>query len=344
MPDFAYPGVLILLAPLLAGFVWRWMRAPAAIGVPSVGHYRPGVKPRRRMPAPRHFTLILEGLAAAIIIAALARPQQSVEVVPVSRDGTDIMVVLDFSNSMDLYDPEPGRSNIQNDRDVRAGILVDRVGVARQQIARFVKRRPDDRIGFAIFGHHSYTSCPPTLDHAFLLGQVGQLTNSLLNRSERGTNIAAGVAAGINALVDHGELRRTVILITDGENTVNDPVFTPLEAARLAAEKDITIHAVAIGSETPYATKERRWILQHKSFNTKMIEQIATTAKGRFFRPTDNAGFETVMDTIDALETTSRTHPAVIYHRDLFPGLTVAAGILLLAAFVLRRTLLLEIA
>jgi Ca-activated chloride channel family protein len=285
----------------------------------------------------------LEGLAGILMIAALTRPQQSIEVVPVTRDGTDLMIVLDFSNSMDLFDPEPGKSGAQNDRDIERGILVDRLGVARGQIARFVKRRQDDRIGLAIFGMHSFTACPPTLDHDFVLAQVEQLTNSLLSRNERGTNIAAGLAAGINELVDHGDRRRTIVLITDGENTVNDPVFTPIEAARLAAEKDITIHAVAIGSENPYAPSRIRWILQQKSFNTRAIEALASTANGRFFRPTDNEGFEAVMDTIDALETTSRTHPAVIYHRDLFPYFCITAGMALLSAFVLRRTLLLEI-
>jgi len=154
---------------------------------------------------------------------------------------------------------------------------------------------------------------------------VNQLTNSLLGRNERGTNIAAGLAAGINALVDKADRRRTIILITDGENTINDPVFTPMEAAQLAAEKEITVHAIAIGSKTPYALRHQRWMLQNETFNTKAIENLATATKGRFFRPTDNEGFEAVMDTVDALETTSRTHPAVIYHRDLFPFLTGAA-------------------
>ncbi|MFT4549659.1 MAG: Ca-activated chloride channel family protein [Verrucomicrobiales bacterium] len=342
MPDFAHPWVFLLLLPLLVGLLLRWVSAPPSIGVPSTAHYRPDAR-RRRLFAPRHFLLLLEGLAGLLIITALARPQLSIEVVPVTRDGTDLMIVLDFSNSMDLFDPQPGRSESRNLRDIEQGFLVDRLTVARTQIARFVKRRPDDRIGLAIFGMHSFTACPPTLDHDFVLAQVAQLTNSLLSRNERGTNIASGLAAGINELVDHGERRRTIILITDGENTVNDPVFTPLEAASLAAEKDITIHAVAIGSDSPYAPPDIRWMLQNRSFNTKAIEALASTANGRFFRPTDIGGFEAVMDTIDALETTTRTHPAVIYQRDLFPFLTIAAAISLLGAFVLRRTLLLEI-
>ena len=342
MPEFAHPIVFLLVLPLLVGLVMRWIGSPPAIGVPSAKHYRPDLKERRWL-NPRRCMLLLEGLAGLLMITALARPQQSVEVVPVTRDGTDLMVVLDFSNSMDLFDPEVGKSEYATEEDIRRGILVDRLAVARAQIARFVKRRSDDRIGLAIFGMHSFTACPPTLDHDFVLAQVDQLTNSLLARSERGTNIAAGLAAGINELVAHGDRRRTIILITDGENTVNDPVFTPIEAAELAKEKDITIHAVAIGSQNPYAEPQNRWMLQNRSFNTKAIEKLATTANGQFFRPTDTGGFEAVMDTIDKLETTTRTHPAVIYQRDLFPYLTMGAGGILLLAFILRRTFLHEI-
>ncbi len=343
MPEFAHPFVFLLLIPLIVGAVWQWVRDPAAIGVPAATLYRPNAKKSRR-PGSRHFILLLEVIAGALIITALARPQQSVEVVPVTKEGTDIMIVLDFSNSMDLYDPDPGNTSRRNNEDIVKGELVDRLAVARQQIGRFIGRRSGDRIGLAIFGHRAYTACPPTLDHDFLTAQIDQLINTLLSVDERGTNIAAGLAAGINSLVDYGERRKTIILITDGENTINDPVFTPIEAARLAAEKDITIHAVAIGSDHPHATPDRAWILQNKSFNTKAIEKLATTANGRFFRSTDVEGFETVMDTIDTLETTSRTQPAIIYRRDLFPALCMAAGILALTTFILRRTLLHQIA
>ena len=113
-----------------------------------------------------------------------------------------------------------------------------------------------------------------------------------------------------------------------------------METARIARDKKIAIHAVAIGSDTPF-TLERMPTLH---FNTRTLEQIANTANGHFFRAKDNSGFQTVMDTIDELETTTRTHPALIFMRDLFPTILLIGAGLLISSFVLRHTLLMEVA
>lgn len=341
MPTFAHPSLLWLLLPLGAALVWRWLSAPAAIAVSSTTHFRPTPPPR--LLAPRHLLLALEVIAAAAFIIALARPQYDIEVMPVSREGTDIMLVLDYSNSMDAFDPDPGVSKSAVSAAIADGTLLDRLGVAREQIARFVKRRPGDRIGLVIFGIDSYVACPPTLDHDFLVAQVGQLTNSLLGGHERGTNIAGGIAAAINTLIDHGENRRTIVLITDGDNTIRDKVFTTTGAAEAAAAKDITIHTVGIGSDNPHL-RRGGGNANNVRFDTRTLEKIASTAGGRFFRAKNNQGFEDVMDTIDALETSSRIHPALIFQRDVYPPVLLFGAAALLVAYLLRQTLLLEIA
>lgn len=338
---YAHPHFLWLIAPVLAGVVWRWLSVPAAIAVSSTRHYTS--TPNRKYFAPRHLLLILETMAAIAFIAALSRPQRDVELIPVTKEGIDIMLVLDYSNSMDAFDPDPSLDDQSIRQGIRTGAIKDRLGVARDQIARFVKRRSGDRIGLVIFGVEDYPAVPPTGDHDYLIAFIDQLRNDLLTRADRGTNIAGGISAGINALLNKSEGRRTMILITDGDHTVDDSVFTPVTAARAARDKNITIHTVGIGSDTPYLSGWLAGAGAPIGFDTRNLEQIAAITNGRFFRAKDNKGFEDVMDTIDSLETTSRSHPALVYQADLYPKLLFLGIGFLSIAFLLRHTLLREI-
>lgn len=346
MPDFnfAYPYVLLLLLPLVGGAVWRWISTPAAIAVSSTSHYAPKKSSQKNQKfAPRHFLLLLETLAAAAFIVALARPQADIELVPITKEGTDIMIVLDYSNSMDAYDPDSSMDDFSVRQAIREGRLKDRLGVARDQIARFVKRRSGDRIGLVIFGIEAFPCVPPTIDHDYLVAFVNQLENSLLEMAERGTNIAGGISAGINALKGYSETRQTMVLITDGDHTVDDPVFTPTTAAEAARDLGIVIHTIGIGSDDPFLTGNLARMGAPVRFDTRNLERIAAITNGRFFRATDNQGFEEVMDTIDALETTSRTQPAIVFQRDLYPPILIIGCLALALNFLLRFTILREI-
>jgi len=338
---FAHPHVLWLFIPLAGGLIWRWFSTPASIAVSSTAHYTKAAAPKHF--APRHILLFLEVLAAAAFITALARPQSDVELVPVTKEGTDIMLVLDYSNSMDAFDPPTSMADFTVRKAIAEGRLKDRLGVARDQIKRFVQRRSGDRIGLVIFGHQGFTAVAPTPDHDYLVAYVNTLENSLLNQSERGTNIAGGISQAINALEDYRETRRTIVLITDGDHTVPDPVFTPVSAAEAAKKKDITIHTVGIGSDDPFLLGPLARMGATIRFDTRNLEMIAAKTGGRFFRAKDNKGFEEVMNTIDTLETTSKQRPALVYQRDLYPNLLLAGIIALTVGFLLRHTLLREI-
>ena len=338
---FANPHVLWLWIPLLAGLAWRWFSTPASIAVSSTQHYT-GPQEKTFF-APRHILLLLETLAAGAFLIALARPQSDIELVPITAVGTDIMLVLDYSNSMDAFDPESSMSDGDVEQAIREGRLKDRLGVARDQIIRFIKRRQGDRIGLVIFGHDAFPSVPPTNDHNYLIDHVRLLENSLLTTSERGTNIAGGISAGINALKESTETRPSMVLITDGDHTVPDEVYTPTTAAEAAREKGITIHTVGIGSDDPYIRDSLARIGALIRFDTRNLENIASITNGRFFRAKDNQGFEEVMNTIDQLEKTSTKVQAIVYEKDHYQILLIAGIIALIIAFLLRYTLLREI-
>ena len=338
---FANPHALWLLIPLVAGLIWRWSHTPASIAVSSTDHYTAAAPPNYF--APRHILLLLEVIAATFFVIALARPQSDVELVPITKEGTDIMLVLDYSNSMDAFDPPSSMDDFTTRKAIAEGRLKDRLGVARDQINRFVARRSGDRIGLVIFGHDGFLAVEPTPDHDFIIGYVDQLENSLLSQSERGTNIAGGISQAITGLKDYRETRRTIVLITDGDHTVPDAVFTPVTAAEAAKQQDITIHTVGIGSDEPFLLGPLSRMGATIRFDTRNLEKIAAITGGRFFRAKDNKGFEDVMDTIDSLEKTSRQSPALVYQRDLYPMLLKSGLIALALALILRHTLLREI-
>ncbi len=340
---FANPHFLWLIIPLIGGIIWRWLSTPASIAVSSTRHYTS--RPPAKYFTNRHILLLLEGLAAIAFIIALARPQADIEIVPTTKEGTDIVLILDYSNSMDAYDPGPTMTTPEIKRAIRERRIKDRLGVARDQIIRFIKRRKGDRIGLVIFGVDAYPSVAPTVDHDYIISFVNQLENSLLTMAERGTNLAAGISTGVSMIKEHADNRRTMVLITDGDHTVEDEVYaTPLDAAKAAQQENVVIHTVGIGDDNPYLPDHLARMGAPVGFDTLNLQKIAGLTGGQFFRVRDNAGFEQVMNTIDSLEKTSRQQQAIVYLRDLYPRILLAGTFLLALAFILRHTFLREFA
>lgn len=338
MPDFAAPLFLLLLVPLVIGFIFRWFSRPAAIAVSSVTHFTGSSKTSSKWFASRHFPLLGEFLAGALIIFCLARPQQGIEITPETEDGTDIMLVLDLSKSMELLDPERGMSRGDAKAALERGELKDRLEVSQEKLIDFIKRRPNDRIGLAVFSNLAYTVSPPTLDHDYLTSQIRTITHATL--APTATNIAAGLTAGINTLLNDTDSRQTIILVTDGSNSVEYHI-TPLEAASIARKKNITIHAIAVGDTKAIA--RRGYNAKLNSFDTSILKKIAAKAEGSFFRVKDSQGFEEVLEAINTLEKRTYTKPALIFQKDLYPPYLLMAAILLLSSTLIRYIIIPEI-
>jgi Ca-activated chloride channel homolog len=104
---------------------------------------------------------------------ALARPQHGTLKEDVTTRGVDIVVALDVSGSMAAQDFQPR----------------NRLAVAKEVVAEFVKRRPNDRIGLVAFAGKSLTKSPPTTDSAVLLRQLEDVRLEML---PDGTAIGSG--------------------------------------------------------------------------------------------------------------------------------------------------------
>src|SRR5690606_5017969 len=99
---FAQPWFLAgLLLLLPAGALWLVARRRSTREATRFS--RPG-RPRQGLVS----TLFL-GVAVATLLVAAAQPRWGTTNLPVSRSGSDLMIVLDISRSMDATDVEPSR-------------------------------------------------------------------------------------------------------------------------------------------------------------------------------------------------------------------------------------------
>jgi Ca-activated chloride channel family protein len=146
--------------------------------------------------------LLLAGLFWLLI--ALARPQWGASEVTVTQRGSDVVVVLDISNSMLAEDVAPSR--------------LER---AKTELGSFLTRVQESRIGLVFFAGAAFVQCPLTLDYGTADMFLKMADTDLL--SEQGTNIGAALAAARQLLAkgregESGEGFQAIVLVTDGED------------------------------------------------------------------------------------------------------------------------------
>ena len=118
--------------------IWRGRRGPVpAIEYPSLALVREVARRTRSRLGSVLAGLPLLGLA--LLIVAMARPQQGESNATVHASGVDIMLLLDVSGSMQSLD-----FKLEN-------LPASRVDVVKSVVRKFIVARPNDRIGLTIF-------------------------------------------------------------------------------------------------------------------------------------------------------------------------------------------------
>ena len=181
---------------------------------------------------------------------------------------------------------------------------VDRLTAVKQVVQDFIDKRPDDRLGLILFGGGAFAQAPLTLDHGslkILLDQSG------IGMAGPNTAIGDAIGLGIKMLDNSEQPDKTLILLTDGND--NHSVIPPDQAAKLAAEKHIRIHAIGIGD--PKTTGENR-------VDSKTLQKIAHTTDGRSFMASDSSALAGVYQTLDEITPHEVQHLSFQPKRELF--------------------------
>lgn len=163
--------------------------------------------------------------ALALIVVGLARPQAPGKTVMAKSSGIDIVIAVDVSDSMLAQDIPPSR-----------------IEKAKLELQDLVEITRGDRIGVVAFAGEAYGQVPLTLDRSSVKLFLKSLSPGMI--PEPGTGITKAIRASLSLFNFDESVGRVVILLTDGEDHIDDPA----EIARQAAEAGVRIFTIGIGT------------------------------------------------------------------------------------------------
>jgi Ca-activated chloride channel family protein len=325
---FVHPGLLWLLALLPVLALLRGRKGPApALKFSSISIARTISGNRKARPG--RLLGLLRLTAIGLVIVAMARPQWGSTSTEVEASGIDILLAVDISGSMQAMD------------FTLKGKAVNRLDVVKSVVAKFIKERPNDRIGLVAFAGRPYMVCPLTLDHDWLQQRLDSLRTGMV---EDGTAIGSAIASGVNRLRDQEAKSRIMILLTDGVN--NAGKVTPLTAAEAAETMKIKVYTIGAGKRgvAPMPVEDqfgrKRIMRVQVDIDEETLGKVADITGAKYFRATDTKSLQKIYEEINAMEATVRKIKHFSQYRELFSWLVFAALLLLtVELFVSRRRL-----
>lgn len=321
---FAYPWVLyfLILIPLIG--VWYYFRGKknaSSVIYSSFKLFPENVSTLRTKLV--HLPIILRLIVLALLIIALARPQNFTSGTNINTEGIDIAMVLDISGSMLAEDFKPNR-----------------LEAAKKVIDEFIQGRISDRIGLVIFSRDAFTQCPLTIDYSVLRNLLKDIRSGML---QDGTAIGNAIANGVNRLKDSDAKSKVIILLTDGVNNAGE--VDPLSAAEIARTFGIRIYAIGVGTrgEAPYPVQTPfgiRYQMMPVEIDETLLRQISERTGGQYYRATNNRALKEIYDRIDKMEKSKIEVTSYRSAQELYFNWLAAAFVLLLVEVGLSKTFL----
>jgi Ca-activated chloride channel homolog len=322
--EFANPELflLLLLLPIIGYWYWQRYRTHyAPITFSNLSAFRGQSSWRGKA---RSLLPVLRGVAVVSLIVAIARPQQLLSERNVSADGIDIMLSIDLSSSMLAQDFDP-----------------DRLEVAKKVAADFVQKREFDRLGLVVFSGEAFTQCPLTTDHRVVQEFLASLKCGLL---QDGTAIGMGLATAVNRLKDSPAKSKIIILMTDGVN--NAGYFKPEDAMNLAKTLGIRVYTIGVGSTgeamSPVGRRQDGnyvFGLVPVEIDEPLLQNIAQTTGGKYYRATNAQELELIYAEIDRLEKSRFDLTTLKSRAEASQGWILMVLVLMVLELLLRYTI-----
>lgn len=274
---------LLLLAPL-PWLVWKLApgKPPSsvAVRVPFGRRIEQALdsSPLGAKTGGKRFGILWPTLVWLFVLLALARPQWIEPPIEKMLPTRDLLLLVDLSGSMD-----------QQDFTNSEGRTVSRLQAVKEILGNFLEKRKGDRVGLVVFGDSPFLQAPFSTDLA--------LSRELLEESAVGmagprTALGDAIGLGIHLFEESDAPARTLIALTDGNDTKSQ--VPPIEAARIASDRGIRIHTVAIGDPTTAGEDK---------LDQETLDEVARSAGGKSFFAADRDALIGIYDELDRIET-----------------------------------------
>ena len=325
MFEFANPWILVLaiLIPLAVWWQKQWgNRREGTIQFSSVQAVKnvAGLSGEWKLKLIRTIQMIV----LSLLIMAMARPRAVRDLTETSVNVVDINLVLDISSSMRAEDFKPNR-----------------LEAAKATARKFIEDREGDRIGLLVFAGESYIQCPLTIDYDVLLDLLDQV--EIVDEAHDGTAIGMAIAHGINRLRSSDAKSRIMVLLSDGSNNAGE--LDPITAAGFAAEYDIKIYAIGVGSrgKAPFPVDDpvfgKRYVQVDVEMDEKTLQQLAETTNGQYFRATDEERLSEIYDEINSLERSEISVKQFREYRELFGWMLIPSVVIMLSMMFVNESI-----
>lgn len=319
-------ALLVVLPAMVVVFLlvlkWKKNKLKAFGNVDITKRLMPNVS--RSLPVVK---FIIFSLATCFLLVGLANLQFGTKLEEVKREGIDLMLALDVSNSMMAEDLSPNR--------------LER---AKRAIYQLIERLHNDRVGIIVFAGDAYVQLPITTDYSSAKLFLETIGTDIV--PTQGTSIGSAIDLAMESFDFENGTSKAIIVITDGENHEDDAAG----AAGNAHAEGVTVHTIGMGSEkggpipiyrngtqVGFRTDNQNNTVVTK-LNESMLKDIASSGGGSYVRANNaNAGLGIIMNEIDKLEKKEFGSKSIKDYEDRFQPFLLGALLLLVIEFLISN-------
>lgn len=225
------------------------------------------------------------GIVSAVI--ALASPVITKSYSNSKKEGRDIVLIIDSSDSMRQ------RGFDAND------LWKSKFDVVKEVVGDFIEKRKNDRIGMVTFADIAFIASPLTFEKKFLTDITKMQKMGVAGKR---TAINDAIVQSYNLLSKSKAKSKIAILLTDGVDNMSKVPFA--DVISLMEKRDIKLYAIGIGDQRDY--------------NGQYLQALAKAGKGLAFGARDASTLEQVYKEIDKLEATKINNKKIVQHTYLY--------------------------
>lgn len=331
MFSFAYSNILLLLLLIpffVALYAWARYARKRKLNkfgkkdvirslMPDVSPYKPPIK------------ISIEMAALALLIIAFARPWGGVKDEKTTKEGIEVIIAVDASNSM--------LASATDDPDGP-----QRMRTAKLVLEKLINRLDNDRVGLIVYAGSSYTLIPVTNDYVSAKMFLNSIDPSQI--SDQGTNITSALQMATASFSENKNIGKAVILITDAEEL--DDREGVINAAKTAEKNGIQLDVVGVGSSTPVPLMvngspmidESTGEIVKTALNEDIAADIAKAGKGIYVNASNADALSELGKQLDTVKKSALESSVYSQHDELFPIFAwIALALLIVNILILDR-------